>query len=130
MRLALFWTGTVGFGISLGPLISMANVVDPTIIQTALVSTSTVFAATTLMSMRMPKDNMMKYGAVLGSGLISLLLLQLSSMGIQYFYGPNQFTSLVSRVDMYGGIAMFTAFIAYDTHKAISDYENGKGDHL
>jgi FtsH-binding integral membrane protein len=40
---------------------------------------------------------------------------------------PHTF-ELVQTIDLYGGIALFTLYNAYDTHKMIDDYMNGDRD--
>ncbi len=37
---------------------------------------------------------------------------------------------LLHNVDLYGGIALFTGFTAYDTHRAIDLYKRNDPDHL
>jgi len=45
-------------------------------------------------------------------------------------YGPNAFMLLASRIDIYGGIALFTGLTMYDTHTAIERYKSFDPDHL
>lgn len=40
------------------------------------------------------------------------------------------FSFMASRADTYLGLAIFTGFVAYDTHLAMSMYESGYADHL
>ncbi len=44
--------------------------------------------------------------------------------------GPNMFSFMASRLDTYAGLAIFTGYVAYDTHLAMSMYESGYADHL
>jgi FtsH-binding integral membrane protein len=130
LRKGLFGVGVLGVGLSLAPLFQMANFVDPSLLSRALLATTTTFGFVSVMSLRMPKSSMLKYGSVLMSGLLALLALQLGGMFAGYMYGANQFTHMVQQVDMYGGIGLFTLLIAYDTHMAIRMYEQGTPDHI
>merc|ERR1712146_541934 len=35
---------------------------------------------------------------------------------------------ILHNIMLYGGLALFTAFVAYDTHKIIDEYEHGNED--
>lgn len=44
--------------------------------------------------------------------------------------GPNLFSYMAHRIDTYAGVGVFSAFVAYDTHVALNNYDNGSADHL
>jgi len=45
--------------------------------------------------------------------------INLSAMAAGMIWGPNMFTLLAHRADLYIGTGLFTALMAYDTHVAI-----------
>lgn len=73
---------------------------------------------------------MLSAGRVLGGSLLGLIGLQLVGLLAYLVTGPNVLSSLLFRADNYLGIALFSAFVAYDTHVAIKSYEMGQADHL
>lgn len=44
--------------------------------------------------------------------------------------GPNQLSDFCHRIDIFGGLAIFSVIVAYDTHLALKNYEEGFADHL
>ena len=54
-------------------------------------------------------------GPILFGSLLSLIGIQLVSLGCMYFIGPNMFSSAVYTVYPYIGIGLFSAFQLYDT---------------
>jgi hypothetical protein len=63
-------------------------------------------------------------------GLIGLLTINIAGILSGVFYGPNAFMYTAHSFDLFIGSALFTAFIAYDTHQAILMYKMGNPDHL
>lgn len=73
---------------------------------------------------------MLGYGRILGGSLLGLIGIQLVGILSAFIMGPNPLSLMLFRADTYLGIALFTGFIAYDTHVAMKEYENGLADHL
>ena len=130
LRLAVYGLGVAGLGLSASPLFHMANMIDPSILPTAIALTCGIFGGASLAAFSMPKDKMIGYGRVLFGSLLGLIGMQLIGLGSLYFVGPNALASLFFSVHNYLGIALFTAFTAYDTHLAIKMYETGNPDHI
>ena len=61
-------------------------------------------------------------GAPLGGLVFALLGLQIVGL----FY-PHP---MIWNINLYGGLALFTAFVAYDTHQTLEDYKCGQRDAL
>ena len=59
-------------------------------------------------------------------------MLVLCGVGLASFFVPvtSAWYPLLHNVYMYGGLALFTLYIAYDTQKMIDEYEMGEDDHL
>lgn len=103
---------------------------NPTILPSAIGVTAGIFGGASLMAYNMPKDKMLGYGRVLFGGLIGLIGMQLIGLGAALFMGPNPLSLMLFKADTYLGILLFSGFIAYDTHVAIKEYEQGNADHL
>jgi FtsH-binding integral membrane protein len=130
LRSALYGTGIIGLGLGTAPLLQFAAMVSPTIVPTCLGLTAAIFGGASLAAYQMPKDKMLGYGRVLTGSLIGLIALQLAGLGAAFFMGPNLFSVMMMKSSSYIAVALFTAFIAYDTHFAIKMYEMGQPDHL
>lgn len=117
-------------GLSLAPMLAAYASLNPFLIPTALLTTTTICAGAATYAYYKPKGSMLKLGGPLMGGLMALILLQLGSLGATYFYGPNMFSLMAHRADLYLGTGLFSVFVAYDTHVAINEYEAGNPDAL
>ena len=52
--------------------------------------------------------------------------------GIASFFVPvtSAWYPILHSINLYGGLALFTAYIAYDTQNMIDEYQMGIDDHL
>ena len=123
MRKALYGMGIIGLGLSAAPLIGFANMMNPTILPTALGLTAALFGGASMAAYRMPKYSLLSYGRILGGSLLGLIGLQLVGLGSLYFVGMNPFATMLLNTSTYVSVGLFTAFIAYDTHVAVRMYE-------
>eukprot|EP00943_MAST-04B_sp_MAST-4B-sp1_P002387 g2387.t1 len=116
--------GAFGFlsGMSAGPLIAMSLHMDPLILPMALLGSCAIFGGATMASLFAKEGSMLKLGAPLMGGMFALIGISVLSM----FY-PNP---MLYNINLYGGLGLFTVFIAYDTHLAIEDYKQGQRDPL
>lgn len=129
-RHALHGLGVVGLGLSAAPLFALAAMVNPSILPTCIGLTTAIFGGASLIAYSQPAGQMLKYGRVLTGGLFGLIGLQIVGMLTTLVMGPNPFSMMLFRADTYLGIALFSAFIAYDTHAAMQMYQMGRADHL
>ena len=129
-RLALYGLGLAGLGLSAAPMFAYAYAISPTILPSAIGISAAIFGGASLVAYSMPKDKMLSAGKMLGGSLLGLIGLQLVGLVAFLVTGPNALRSLLFRADNYLGIALFSAFVAYDTHVAIKSYELGNADHL
>jgi len=113
------WANVVhaGFGVLMGPslLLFGAQVAVPAFIGAGILTTGPVMA-----SMYLPKGQLLKYGPAMYTGLLGLLG---ASIGGIWF-------PILHDISVYGGLALFTAYNAYDTHTMIRDYEDGNQDYI
>jgi len=110
-RLAMM--GLFGFlkGCSVGPLIELALHVDPSILVTAFLATTTIFACFTLSALFAKRRSYLYLGGVLSSALSALFLLSVLSLFVN--------NPLVRSVQLYLGLFMFCGYILFDTQLII-----------
>lgn len=114
--------GLYGFvqGLSLGPLIRLAIAVDPAILVTAALGTCTVFACFSLSAIYSPRRSYIYLGGMLASACTFMALISLVSI----FYRPV----FIFNIQLYFGLAVFCAYVLYDTQLMIEKSENGSDD--
>lgn len=119
-----------GMGAVVAPMVAMVNSVSPTIFPVAVgLSLCTMLGASAYAYAR-PYDALSTWGPALMGGLTGMVTLSCVSLGSTLFLGPNVFSDLWMQADMYGGVLLFTAMTAYDTHMAVKMYEKGNPDHI
>lgn len=119
--------GTFGFlsGMGMAPLLSMATAMDPMIVPSALLATTGMFGVMSASALIMPKGKLSALGAPLFGGMIGLL-----GVGVVGWFTPptSPWYGVLHSVQLYGGLGIFSLFIAYDTQQMINDYEEGNKD--
>ena len=119
-----------GVGISMAPILSFFQLVNPMAILGAGMLTVSISAGASLYAYMRPKDSLLWLRGPLVGALGVLLVSNLAAIGSAALFGPSAFSALAHRFDLYAGSALFTALIAYDTHVAIKMYDEGVPDHL
>jgi FtsH-binding integral membrane protein len=107
-------------GASLGPLMAQALHVDPSIIVTAFLATTTIFACFTGAALLARRRSYLYLGGILSSALSALFLLSVVSM---FFSNP-----LLRSVQLYAGLFMFCGYILFDTQVIIEKVSSGDTD--
>merc|ERR1711970_927600 len=117
--------GLLGFafltGLGLGPLLSMAIMVNPSLVPSAFMLTSAIFACFTGAALFAPDGKYLYLGGTLLSGL-SLLL-----FGFLNIFFRSQ---LLFQARLYIGLAIFCGFIMFDTQVIIRKARNGDKDSI
>lgn len=111
----------------MGITIAPSLILFPQFIPHALAITSGLVAGPVSIALMAPKDSFLSWGVPLNTGLFGLIGIGVSSIFFNMI-GMNELAFSLHSIDLYGGVALFTAFSAYDTHKLISDFEQGKKD--
>lgn len=117
-------------GLMMSPVLAHYCMLNPLIIPTALGITAGICSGASLYAYVKPKGSLLWLGGPLMGCLLSLVGVQLISALSFWAYGPNMFSLMAYRADLYLGTALFTGFVAYDTHVAVKNYEDGNADHL
>jgi len=107
-------------GISVSPLVSMALDVDPAIVATAFLGTVTVFVCFSLSAIYSQRRSYLYLGGMLASACSFMLILSLISL----LWRPMWIYS----VQLYLGLAVFCAYILFDTQLIIEKADIGGDD--
>ena len=93
----------------------------------ALLITTGMFAAMTGLAMFAKPGAALRYGVPLGGGLLMLMAVGIGGMFVPV---TSAWYPILHNVYLYGGLTLFTLYIAYDTQKMIDEYEMGEDDHI
>lgn len=120
LRLGYLLGFTFLSGVGMGPLLDHVIAVDPSIIITALVSTTLVFVSFTLCSLLSERGKWLYLGSVLMTYINVMLILSLANL----FFG---FTFLF-QAQLYLGLLAMCGFVLYDTQIIIEKRRMGSTD--
>merc|ERR1712179_888394 len=106
----------------MGPLLDMAIMINPSLLPSAFMLTSIVFAGFTGAALFAPDGKYLYLGGTLMSGLSTLLVLGLANIFFR--------SQLLFQVHLYIGLAIFCGFIMFDTQVIIRKARNGDRDFI
>ena len=117
--------GAFGFfkGCSIGPLVEQALWVDPAIIVTACLMTTTIFAAFSAAALFTKRRQYLFLGGVLGSILTFMCVLSLLR-----FFVPSLGSVFSSTAELYLGLVVFCAYVLFDTQMIVEKASGGDRD--
>ena len=69
----------------------------------------------------------LRYGVPLGGGLLMLMAVGIGGMFVPV---TSAWYPILHNVYLYGGLTLFTLYIAYDTQKMIEEFNMGIDDHI
>merc|ERR1719499_2411210 len=107
-------------GLGLGPLLQLAIMMNPSIVPSALMITSGIFACFTGASLMAPDGKYLYLGGTLMSGLSTLLWLGFLNIFFR--------STLLFQAHLWIGLAVFCGFIMFDTQMIIRKARNGDKD--
>jgi len=119
-----------GSGAMLSPFLGSLLVMNPGIIPMAIGLTTLIMGGSSLYAVKKPLGEFKTWEATLTGGIIGLVGMNLLSIASSLIFGPNIFSYACSRVDLYIGLGLFTAFQAFDTQQAVNEFRKGHYDHL
>jgi len=116
----------IGFGVTSGaglrPLLDMAIRVNPNIIPTACILTSSIFLCFSLVSLMAQQRSMLYMGGMLSSALSAMFWMSIMNM----FFGSTGIASIT----LYGGVLIMSGYVCYDTQMIVARYEMGDRDFI
>jgi len=121
-RLAMLLGFAFFAGLGLGPLLDMAIMMNPTIVPSALMLTTAVFACFSGAALYAPDGKYLYLGGSLLSGLSTLMFL-----GFMNLFFRSQ---LLFQAHIYIGLAIFCGFVMYDTQLIIHRARQGDRDFI
>lgn len=122
-RLTLLAAASAFQGASLGPLVEIVIKFDSSLLATALVGTSLIFACFSGASLFARQRQYLFLGGILGSLLTCLIWVQLAAS----IFGGG---SLYFNLEVYGGLLLFSGYVLYDTQLIIEKANHGDMDYV
>merc|ERR1712070_300949 len=95
------------------------------IIPMALGATTGMFGVMTVGALLAPKGAALRLGPPLFGGVICLLGVGIGSMFVDV---SSPWYPVLHSFQLYGGLGIFSLYVAYDTAQIIDDYEHGNRD--
>jgi len=129
-RKLAFATIIAGSGVMISPFMNAIMALNPGIIPMAVGLSFLVMGGSSIYSLKKPLGHFKTWESTLAGGLIGLVGMNLLSILFHAIMGPNVFSYACSKVDLYIGLGLFSAFQAFDTQKAVRDFRSGRYDHL
>lgn len=122
MRLGLLLGFSFCSGLSLGSLIEFAISVNPSIIVTALISTTAIFTCFSIASLTAKRGQWL----YLGGTLLTFLTILIGLSFLNIFFGSQ----LLFQAYLYLGLALMCGFVLYDTQLIIEKRRHGDKDFI
>jgi len=119
-----------GMGAVIAPMVAMTAAVSPTILPVATCLSVATMGGASLFAYLRPEGSLLSWGAPLSGALTGFVGLGLLSLGSQLLFGANVFSDVWMHVDTIGGIGLFSALTAYETHLSVQAYRSGQPDHV
>lgn len=119
-----------GVSTMLTPFSQVISEISPSIWPTATVLSLATMGVATAWARSRPLGSLLTWQGPMYGGLAALLSTGVSALVAQAFFPSSGVAVLLHSIDVYGGIALFTALTAYETHKATEMYLNGNPDHM
>eukprot|EP01135_Chromosphaera_perkinsii_P004152 Nk52_evm59s270 gene=Nk52_evmTU59s270 len=109
-------------GLSIGPLLDVVLMIDPSIIPTAFMGTCLIFASFTISALTSQRRSYLFLGGILYSAISLFFWLSLFNI----FIGSTGLFTF----QLYGGLMMMSAFVLYDTQLIVEKASLGQKDYL
>lgn len=120
----------LGSGIAAAPLVQVVAGLNLSSLLVAAGISILTMGGASMYSLYKPLGAFKNWEATLFSGLFGLVSINILSLLAHLMIGPNPFSYIWMNAEMYIGIGLFTGYQAFDTHKAIQAFKEGKIDHL
>ncbi|CAH1248882.1 bax inhibitor 1-like [Branchiostoma lanceolatum] len=109
-------------GLGLGPLMDTVIQIDPSIIPTAFIATTVVFVSFTLSALWAENRYYLFLGGILMSGVQMLMFAGLFNLFFRSYF--------LFQAQLYVGLAIFCAFVLYDTQLIVEKRRRGDTDYI
>lgn len=122
MRLSFLLGFSFCTGLGLGPLLDQVIMIDPSIIPTALISTTIVFVSFSLSALMAKRGSWLFLGSAITTVLLALFVFSLASLFLS--------SAIVFQVHLYVGLLLMCAFVLYDTQLIVEKRRHGDKDFI
>ncbi|KAJ1415020.1 Bax inhibitor 1-related [Sesbania bispinosa] len=122
-RVSLLMASALFQGASIGPLIDLALVIDPSLIFSAFVGTSLAFACFSAAALVARRREYLYLGGLLSSGLSILMWLHFASS----IFGGS---TALFKFELYFGLLVFVGYVVVDTQEIIERAHLGDLDYV
>eukprot|EP00455_Lapot_gusevi_P033491 TRINITY_DN3663_c0_g1_i1.p1 TRINITY_DN3663_c0_g1~~TRINITY_DN3663_c0_g1_i1.p1 ORF type:complete len:242 (+),score=100.64 TRINITY_DN3663_c0_g1_i1:66-791(+) len=120
-RVALLSLVALFKGCTLGPLVERALQIDPSVLVTAFLGTTTVFVCFTGSALLSRRRSFLYLGGILSSLLTFMVLLSLLNLFLQ--------SAFIPLLHLYMGLFVFCAYVLFDTQLIIEKASRGDTDY-
>jgi len=107
-------------GLSVGPLVRYSIALNPSIVVTAFLGATTIFACFTAAALLSQKRSLLYMGGFLGSALMMMCLGSFANMFFQ--------STMFMQMELYFGLLIFCGYVAFDTQLIVHEAESGNKD--
>jgi len=115
-------------GAGIAPIVAASA---PGVVFSALLGTTAIFGGFSLMALKAKRRAMLALGGPLLGGLFVILACSLGSIFLPMLGVTSPaFLAALYNINIYGGLALFSIFVGYDTQNMIEQYKNGNDDHV
>lgn len=122
-RRRLFAGAALSQGLLVAPLVRVALALHPGVLFTAFGATACVFACFSAAALLSPRRSYLYLGGLLSSVLTTFMWMRLAI----WVFGSG---ALLYQAELYGGLAVFSAYVVYDTQVIVERAEAGETDPL
>eukprot|EP00894_Picocystis_sp_ML_P004276 jgi/Pico_ML_1/54793/g657.t1 len=120
-RLGLFFGASFFQGCTVGLLVEHVLLFHPSVLLTAFLGTSAIFASFTASALMSPRRSYLYLGGLLGSALSTMAMLRLGSM---FMGGYNK----MFQVELYLGLLVMAGYVLFDTQLIVEKATYGVKD--
>jgi len=117
----------MSMGIIISPIVAMTG---PLLVAQAAGISVAITAGSTAYALFAKPGSLLPYKSVMYGCLTGFVGINLLSLAGALIFGRGDFFDMMHSFDIYGGLVLFTALNAVDTHTAIESYEKAEPDHL
>lgn len=120
MRLGMLLAFGAFTGHVMGPMLEQVMFINPAIIVTALVGTTTIFTCLSASAMLAKRGSYLFLGGILFSTLSAMALISLGNMLFRSYF--------VQELNLYVGLAVMSGFVLFDTQMIMEKHRMGSND--
>jgi len=128
LRTGLFVGATGLLGMSIGPLCAASSAGA---LIAATLGTAGIFGGFSIIALKARSKSMLQFGGPLLGCLLALVMCSLGGLFLPMLGVTNPaILGALHSISLYGGLALFSFYVSYDTQLMIESYRMGDTDHI